>query len=174
MDCGFGKYELDEVRSYGDYGGPLRIVHHGFKFEGLEGLSGDLARRIVLTFSKPEVDALVPVPMNPAKERERGYNPVMALAVSLGKEWGIPIQGILWKAKNTPPQMSLNQKERMNSPKGAFAIQLGVKPLPRILLVDDVFTTGSTLEECARILKKTGTQWVGAVVWGRTPKNFSI
>jgi len=174
MDCGFGKYELDEVRSFGAYVGPLRIVHHGFKFEGLEGLAVDLAKKMVITIAKSEVDGLVPVPMNHTKERERGYHPVNALTEALGKEWGIPVQEILTKVKNTPPQMSLDQKKRMNSPKGAFAIQLGVMSSPRMLLVDDVFTTGSTLEECARVLKKAGSQWVGAVVWGRTPKNFSL
>jgi ComF family protein len=173
-DCGFGEYELDEVRSLGPYEGPLRIVHHSFKFEGLEGLAVELAAKMAKSVPKPEVDNLVPVPMNQMKERERGYDPVKALSSALTREWGIPTQKILTKIKLTPPQMSLKQKERLTSPKGAFAIELGVRPPQRIILVDDVFTTGSTLEECARVLKKGGAQWVGAVVWGRTPKNFSF
>jgi ComF family protein len=152
----------------------LRIVHHGFKFEGLQGLAVRMAARIAAQVPKPIAGCLVPVPVFSIKERERGYNPAYDLAMALSGHWGLPVQKLLGKTRNTPAQMSLSQKERAKNPRGAFATQLGGKVPANVVLVDDVLTTGATLDECARVLKKAGAYRVDAVVWGRTPKNFSM
>jgi predicted amidophosphoribosyltransferase len=62
----------------------------------------------------------------------------------------------------------LARDKRLQNQKGAFQV-VAKEPILKALLIDDVFTTGATLEECAKVLKKAGAQWVGAVVWGRTP-----
>lgn len=171
-ECGDGEFFLDEVRAFGAYEGSLRIAHHGFKFEGLEGLARELGRGMAGLLG-PELrqDAvLVPVPMRPEKERERGYNPAFLLARELSTHWGIGSKPLLRKTRNTPPQMSLSQKERARNPVGAYAYHpVGPTP-PTAILVDDVYTTGSTLEECAKVLKKAGIPTVHAVTWGRTAK----
>lgn len=171
-DCGEESYFLDKVRAFGAYEGALRIAHHGFKFEGMENFKKKIASKLWDTVPDifwNEVEALVPVPLSPEKQRERGYNPAFLLAQELSLKNHIPVQLLLRKVRPTRPQMSLSRAERIHNPEGAYqkAFQ---KPLNKIVLVDDVFTTGATLEECAKVLKKAGVWWVGAVVFGRTPR----
>ena len=78
----------------------------------------------------------------------------------------------LQKVKSTIPQMSLSREERLKNPKGAYQVLTDVESARKVVLVDDVFTTGATLEECARVLKKAGIAWVGALVFGRTPRHY--
>ncbi len=172
-DCGEETYYLDRVRAYGAYEGPLRIAHHAFKFEGMESLGADLAEKILATTIPAfwqGVEALAPVPMSPERERERGYNPAVLLAGELSTKTGIPVKFPLKKIHSTKPQMSLTREERLKNPRGAYKLSEDSTPLTKIILVDDVFTTGSTLEECAKVLKKSGVGWVGALVLGRTAR----
>ncbi len=166
---------MDKVRAVGPYEGALRIAHHGFKFEGMESLKSDLAGKMI-SCSTPAfwegVESLVPVPLSAERERERGYNPAILLADEISKATDIPLRPILKKIKPNKPQMSLGREERLRNPKGAYQVR-SEGPLPlRVVLVDDVFTTGATLEECAKVLKKAGVAWVGAAVFGRTPHHF--
>ena len=171
-DCGEGTYHLQKVKAWGPYVGPLRILHHAFKFEGMEGLKREIADRSFQTIPSgfwEGVEALVPVPMSPEKERERGYNPSFLMGQELSRIADIPSVQLLKKIRKTPPQMALSKTQRLKNPAGAYAVSQG-SPLPhKLVLVDDVFTTGATLEECAKILREAGVQWVGAVVFGRTP-----
>jgi len=171
-DCGDHPYYLDRVRAWGPYEGPLRILHHGFKFEGMEDLKVEMAGRLRTSIPGSfweGVKALVPVPMSPEKERERGHNPAFGISTELSRVLGIETKELLKKTRATAPQMSLSKAQRLQNPSGAYAISL-MTPIPtRLILVDDVFTTGATLEECAKVLKKSGAQWVGAIVFGRTP-----
>jgi len=116
------------------------------------------------------VDALVPVPVRPERERERGYHPTRLLAQEVSRRTGIPIREVIRKAKPTPAQVSLTETERLMNLEGAFEAVGELNPSSRLVLVDDVFTTGGTLEECALTLKRVGVPWVGAVVLGRTPR----
>ena len=174
-DCGEGEYFLDGVRAYGDYAGALRIAHHAFKFEGMEHLgpvmAECMARKIPESFTAGEV-VFCPVPLSPERERERGFNPAQLLSRHLSTLKGLPVKELLRKIKSIPPQMSLTREERLRNPEGAYEIISSI-PMPLgVVLVDDVFTTGATLEECAKVLKRSGAQSVFAVVWGRTPRYF--
>jgi len=172
LDCGDEPYHLDQVWSLGSYEGPLRLAHHAFKFGGMEHLKTPLIQKMLKYL--PEdfwqgVNAFVPVPMSPEKERERGYNPAVLLATELSKTIWIPVQSIIHKTHPTVAQRLLTREKRLQNQKGAYEVALK-SALSKVILVDDVFTTGATLEECAKVLKKSGVEWVGAVVWGRTPR----
>jgi ComF family protein len=171
-DCGDWPYYLDQTWSLGPYEGPLRLAHHAFKFGGMEHLKFPIVQKMLGHL--PEnfgdgIEIIIPVPMSPEKERERGYNPAFLMGTEISNTLGIPVKPILRKIRSTVAQRLLARDERLKNQRGAFQVA-GNKPFSKVLLVDDVFTTGATLEECAKVLKKAGAQWVGAVVWGRTPR----
>ena len=173
-DCGGEDYFLDACRAFGPYEGSLRLAHHAFKFEGMEHLGGVLGSRAASLASRFEgIEALVPVPVRPERERERGYHPAWVLALEISKITGYPVGEYLRKVLPTKPQVDLDKKERLRNLWGAFEYVGPRKPNKRVLLVDDVYTTGGTLEECAETLKSSGVAWVGAVVLGRTPHHSS-
>lgn len=124
---------------------------------------GDRIRRL-------HPDAIVPVPIHISKYMERGYNQADILARGIGKELQLPVlSDLLLRTKKTLPQKKLNDKERLRNLMKAF--QLNEKrastypnKLSRILLVDDIYTTGSTLEACTNVLKSNGIKEVYFIV----------
>jgi predicted amidophosphoribosyltransferase len=122
-ECGEKDYHLDRTWSLGEYQGALRLAHHAFKFEGMEGLREILADK--LAGSAPGdfwsgVEALVPVPLSPERERERGYNPAFLLAERLSTRIRIPVRPLLRKTRSTKPQTALSKEERLKNPTGAY------------------------------------------------------
>ncbi len=145
-----------------------------FKYEPfLKILAPILAFLIITHFVKTknnlflangENSLLLPVPLSKKKKSERGYNQSEVLAFELSLALKIPLlKNALAKIKNTPSQVGLSFEQRAQNIQGAFLIKnpLSLKN-KNILLVDDVFTTGATMEECARVLKMAGA----ASVWG--------
>jgi len=112
---------------------------------------------------------LIPVPLEKKKLKWRGFNQAEEIAKELSKFLKIPLlNDVLVKTKETLPQVELSDKEREENIKGAFSCQNQNKIQGRkILLVDDVYTTGSTMEECARVLKKAGAKEVIGIVAAR-------
>jgi competence protein ComFC len=102
-------------------------------------------------------DVIVPVPLHPARQRERGFNQASLLAEMLSAETSIPAKPLLERIRYTTTQTALDRSERMENLHNAFRLRKNadVRSL-RVLLVDDVLTTGSTLNECARVLKRAG------------------
>ena len=104
------------------------------------------------------VDLIVPVPLHKKRRRERGFNQAEEIGRAIGKRTGIPISAdALKKIRHTPPQTSLEHQERAENVTGAYVV--GRKSAIEgkvVLLVDDVFTTGSTMGECARVLRDGG------------------
>jgi competence protein ComFC len=111
------------------------------------------------------LDAIVPVPIHPKRERERGYNHAQIIARHLAGSKGVQLlDKNLVKVRNVPPQMSLAMEDRLRSVKGAFAVNGGEAVQHKVvLLVDDVFTTGSTVKECSKMLLEAGAQEVRAL-----------
>lgn len=112
-------------------------------------------------------DAIVPVPLHRWRHFKRRFNQAERLARSLGKALGLPVRtDLLLRSRPTPPQSGLDAAGRRRNLKGAFSLRTpdGGSPLPaHVALVDDVMTTGATLGECARLLKKSGVERV--TVW---------
>lgn len=113
-------------------------------------------------------DLVVPVPLHPARKRERGFNQAELLARELSRSRSLSLGNVLNRIRYTTTQTQFDRNERMENLRGAFRLRRGcdVQGL-RMLLVDDVLTTGSTLSECASVLKKAGARSVRAVTAAR-------
>ncbi|WP_309398025.1 ComF family protein [Cerasicoccus maritimus] len=111
---------------------------------------------------------LVPIPLHPVRERERGYNQSLLIALQLGEISGCPVQDILERVKFTETQTRLDRSQRQANMRDAFAVKKGVNLSPdqRLVLVDDVFTTGATLNSAAKILLKAGVQQIDVATLG--------
>jgi ComF family protein len=142
---------------------------HRLKYGYIKDLAGPLALLILthLQTINAEIDksfVIVPVPLSPKKKRRRGFNQSEEMGKIISNAAGIPLlSNVLLKTKESKPQMELNKEERKENIKDCFKAKEEVKN-KNILLLDDVYTTGSTMEECARILKQAGAK----EIWGIT------
>ncbi len=134
------------------YGG--RQEYADFFGEELACHLGDFIRNV-----KP--DALVPIPLHRKRQNRRGYNQAALLADALERYTGVPVQhNFLLRTKNTTPLKYLNPKERQNNLKKAFIIGRNDVKLKKVILVDDIYTTGSTMDEAAKMLINAGVKQV--------------
>jgi len=168
-DCREDPPPFDAARAAGRYGGALRRAIHLFKYDGVRAMAGPLGQFTLETVELPfPIDCLCPVPLHPKREAMRGFNQSRLLADALGAGWGTPVEaGMLERVQNTPPQMSLPAGERRQNIRGAFTVT-GNAAGRAIGLVDDVFTTGSTLRECSLMLKRAGAARVLVISVART------
>ena len=131
--------------------------------EYLDYYSEEMVRRLGHRISRMKAQFLVPVPVHPARKRQRGYNQAEELAVRLGKLTGIPVcTQALVRIKKTAPQKELTAGERLKNLEKAFAVRKEFLPpgTDGVILVDDIYTTGSTAEACSRVLKSAGVRRV--------------
>lgn len=153
------------------FDGPLRHAIHGLKYRRLSALAeplGDELARFWLRGSMP-VDIIVPVPLHPERQRERGYNQADLLARRVGRATGAPVQAnVLRRTRVTAVQMSLNAAERKANVSGAFVADAASARDATVLVVDDVCTTGSTLDACAIALKEAGARRTLGLTLART------
>jgi competence protein ComFC len=141
--------------------GPVRDLVHRLKYHGASWAARPLAELALTGFDDPRLpgppDALVPVPLHPLRRRERGYNQAALLARELAARTRLPVLDILRRVRPTTTQTHFNRRLRMRNLRGAFRLRRGADVRDRcLLLVDDVLTTGSTMDECARVLAKAG------------------
>lgn len=161
---------LARHRSFSRYEGPVKEVILLFKYRGFKVLGNWLGDLLAENLGSEEdlwegVDALIPVPLHPKKERKRGFNQAQVLAKRLAAHKSLSLlERRLIKVANVPAQTSLEAGERAKNVRGAFRIRKAKDLEGKIvLLVDDVYTTGSTLRECSLVLKKAGAKEVRAV-----------
>ncbi len=111
----------------------------------------------------PSDTVIVPVPLHSRRHRERGFNQSLYISKALSRATGLPVKNLLQRTRYTPPQAQLTAKERVTNIIGAFG-QGRVASWPKsVILVDDVITTGSTIAECAAVLRKYGVRKITAV-----------
>lgn len=154
---------------------PAKEIMHKIKYSGRFELL--YLFRQYLKESKrffPDGTVAIPVPMHPRRRIVRGFNQSDILARWVAKEWNLEIlASALEKTRETPPQSMLSKTERNRNLKGSFLWQS--KSVPKqVLLVDDVYTTGSTLEVCAQVLKNAGTEMIFAWTLFRTPNYATL
>jgi len=114
------------------------------------------------------MDGIVPVPVTKRTLRTRGFNQALLLSVVLSRHLRIPVyMDMLYKKRDTPAQIGLGAKERARNVKNAFEVR-GRLDKPRLVLLDDVMTTGATVKECAKTLVKAGAKEVVAITLARS------
>jgi competence protein ComFC len=162
----WGGYAFDRVRSWAVYEGALVRAILFLKFENIEPLGKLFAQWLaeIVKQGGPafEADVVVPVPLHRQRERERGYNQAALIAKPLAKLLGLPYKSVLLtRVRPRPDKYLLNYEERWEAVRGAFATRPGsqVDNL-RVLLVDDVMTSGATLDSCAKALREAGARSV--------------
>lgn len=162
-----GKFKPDQVLSVFDYCNEVKKVIHEFKYKDYSFLSDELARLMLPVISGiKSLDRYVlsPIPINRKKLLYRGYNQSELLANSLGKIMRLPVENILSRNLDARPnQAQLAKSERCKNIKGAFFIKGPAKIPERIILIDDVITSGATVEEATKVLKKGGAKKVVCV-----------
>jgi ComF family protein len=158
------------VRAAFLYRGPVPGLVHAFKYRGRRAAARAAGRWMACLLPRfPELaghDSLVPVPLHPRRLEERGYNQAGLLADELSRMAGPPVLELLRRARPTRPQWDLDRQSRLRNLAGAFL----ASPQARgrsVLLIDDVCTSGASLEECGRALHRAGALRVSAYVLAR-------
>ena len=165
--CRRARRLVDRARAIGPYDGTLRAIVHALKYEGRRSL----ARPLGALMRHRGADMLdgaacvVPVPLHPSRRRERGFNQ----AVDLAGHLGVPVVTALRRIRATSTQTGLPAAQRHRNVRDAFALASAGNTLAgaTVVLVDDVSTTGATLEACARVLKQAGVVEVRALTAAR-------
>ena len=137
----------------------------GLKYSGREEYADffgeEICRGLGDFLKKTKAEALIPVPLHPKRQRERGYNQATLLAKAVEKHCNIPCrEDIVARIKYTVPQKKLNYTERQNNLKKAFILLKNDVKLERVIIVDDIYTTGSTVDALAKVLLAGGVKEV--------------
>jgi len=175
--CQQKTYAFDRARSYGIYDGPLVRAIILLKWERIEPLGGWFAERlgeVVLGAGEAmAADVVVPVPLHRDRERQRGYNQAGLISKPLARKLGLPHKAVLlMRTRPRPAKQVLSFEEHWESVRGAFATRPGSQvDNKRVLLVDDVMTTGATLDACAKALLESGAKSVIGLTVARAARN---
>lgn len=170
-DCRSAPPFFDRMTTPYSFDGVLAKGLFLYKYNRKVALASPLSA-LILPFleSIGKIDLILPVPLHPERLREREFNQSLLLGNILGREFKKPLkERLLIKVKPTEHQMKLNRRDRRKNLKHSFAVSDPKKIAEkRVLLVDDVFTTGATMNECAKVLKKAGCREVAGCAIART------
>ena len=156
------------------YEGIIRTALHRLKFKSKRKLASPLGVLLVKYLSQTpnlkmeEMDCIIPVPLHRSRRRQRGFNQAELLAQVVSKYYEVPVACALERTLDTHPQFDLPREKRLTNVKGAFKV---LEPRAvyerKILLLDDIYTTGSTMAECGRALKIAGAKQVEMLALAR-------
>lgn len=171
--CPGRTFYFDGAFSGFQFNRPLQDLIHQLKYRNRPGigrfLGSLLAKRVEREAGIPHITAVVPVPLHPLRNRERGYNQSAYIAQGISDETGIPVlENVLARSRNTPTQTSLSPEARMANVEGVFEVSRAEAVRgATVSLVDDIFTTGATINSCARTLLQAGAERVFALTLAR-------
>jgi len=165
-ECRRGDHSFDFARSVFVYDERMRTIIHHLKYSSRVSLARPLGLRLRELIGTEDFRAtlVVPVPLHRSRARQRGFNQAELLANHLGIALD---RGLIRRRKNTPSQTGLTRSQRVLNLSAAFVVNR--TPPKCVLIVDDVYTTGSTLDEVAKTLKRSGVQRVEALTVARVP-----
>jgi ComF family protein len=149
------------IAATGIHEGKLQQAVHALKYVGAAELIAPLGNRLIAVLDelKWTIDTIVPVPLHAARQRERGYNQSQQLGAYMAQVLGVSCDpSALLRWRDTPPQVGLNREQRRANVRGAFQATTALNG--SVLLIDDVFTTGATLQDCARAAYEAGADTV--------------
>ncbi len=158
---------LQALFALSSYEQQWRILLHGLKYHRRRTLARPFGRLLgyeILEHQFCNPDLVVPVPLHVRREKERGFNQSRLIAYHTGQVLGKPVQSILFKNRDTLSQTALSRPERLENVRGAFSCN---SPLPEgseVLVIDDIYSTGSTIKEAAAALQSCGLKVYGAVL----------
>jgi len=172
-ECLTKKRYFNRARAMGYYDGVLRNAIRIFKYKLKNNLAFPLIRlmvdRMQSFFEETSYNLIIPVPLHSKRLRERGFNQALSLARLLSKQYEIPLDRYsLTRRRMTEPQVGLSERNRVKNVSGAFSILEKNKVVKKdILLVDDVYTSGNTVDECSKVLIKAGARKVDVLTLAR-------
>lgn len=164
-DCTRRRYAFDQGRSLWLHVPPVSKAVYQFKFHNKRCYAAVFAKEMARSYGKwvreCQVEEILPVPLHASRRRMRGYNQAELLADALSKELHIPVgKNVIFRVRRTKPQRQLDDREREENLRGAFGISRQWRAPSRVLVVDDIYTTGSTVHRIAKLLKKAGVEKV--------------
>ena len=157
---------VDYVHAAYGYEGPARVLIRRLKFESVRAAAVPLAEEMAY-LDAGEEELLVPVPTDELRKKKRGFNQSTLLAAHMAKTLGMPMEEALRRVSRRAPQRGLDAKQRKKNLEGCMRADSRVSG-KRILLIDDVYTTGATVYEAARALREAGAKSVGVICVART------
>lgn len=166
-ECLRKKPYFNKVIFFGLYHGILKEAIHYFKYNGRRGLSRPMGE-FFLRMDIPRADMIVPVPLHHKRLKQRGFNHASILAKRLSEIKCVPLNlNLLMKMRETPAQVSLKREDRLKNLRNAFVVTEKLSG-EKVILIDDVLTTGATASECSKVLLNAGALEVKVVVLARS------
>lgn len=170
-DCKRKKHYFEKARAYGVYEGVLKGLIHEFKYNKDRRFSAFFGEKLFEAYERSgfsDIDLIVPVPLHKKREEKRGFNQSLLLAKELGERAKIEVRDTLIRIRNTGHQTALPREKRDENVRDAFRINAGYPVEGKnVLLVDDVYTTGNTADECAKALLSGGARKVYVITLAR-------
>jgi len=171
QECRDHPPEYDQLRSWAVFSGPVRSALHQLKYRQNLGISEILARPLVRIVEAEHwsIDIIIPVPLSKSHLKQRGYNQAEAIAVPISlalRKKCLP--KAVWRFKETSSQIALSAGERYQNLQGAFLANPDKLKDRNVLLLDDVATTGATLNSCSRALKEAGAKTIYCLTVAKT------
>jgi ComF family protein len=165
-ECSGRRLAFASARAAVAYDDAVRALVREWKERGLRRLAGLAAELVAASLERPGDTVLVPVPADRDRSLKRGHEPAAQLARELGRRWELPVERLLRRTRSGTRQRGLSHTARRANVRGAFAAARPIQT--RVVLIDDVYTTGSTANAAASALRKGGARRVDVVTFART------
>ncbi len=169
MDCQKQSHVFTKGIALWSYDEQVRKAVYRFKYKNRREYAGYFGEELIKRYGRQmrgwDADAVIPVPLHKKRLKRRGFNQAELIAKEIGRRLEVPVEpDMVFRIVNTRPQKELNEKERHKNLKNAFKISKNVVKLKKIILVDDIYTTGATADAIARLLLRAGVEKIYVVI----------